>query len=191
MSQNSINNEMLKYARQGKIVCRLKGGDPFVFGRGGEEALFLRQNHIPVEVICGITSATSVPASAGIPVTHRDYASSFHVITGHNPQANRTDWRNIANYHGTVIFLMGGRKIREISRLLIENGKPDSSRIVIISNGTLPEQQVMEITLLQAATASDSFIEQIKRPSLFLIGDVIKLRTALKSFRNNLSLSHQ
>ena len=137
--QEYINALMLKNAQMGKSVVRLKGGDPFVFGRGGEEAEFLRANRIPFEVVPGITSAVAVPAYSGIPVTHRGISSVVTVVTGNeDPSKDGTDvnWELLAKQSGTIVVMMGLKNISKIVEVLIKNGRSPNTPIAITENGT-------------------------------------------------------
>lgn len=181
--QSEINNTIVKKALEGKIVARVKGGDPFVFGRGGEEIQALLENEIEFEEIPGITSAISVPAYAGIPVTHRGIAKSFHVFTGHTMADG--SWHNfetIAKLDGTLVFLMGIKNLPIIVSDLIVNGKDPKTPIAIIEKGATAEQRVTTGTL-------DSIVEIAKEkkivpPAITIIGEVVNLRDTFKWFEN-------
>lgn len=146
MSQQEINAILVKKAKEEKIVVRLKGGDPFVFGRGGEEILALQAEGIPYEIVSGVTSAIAVPAAAGIPVTHRKTARSFHVITGHMAADGETalteNLEVLAKLEGTLVFLMGLHHLEEICDGLMEGGKNVETPAAVISKGTTPEQNI-------------------------------------------------
>ena len=185
MTQDKICQLLVDLAKDGKTVVRLKGGDPFVFGRGGEEALLLKENNLPFEVVPGVTSAISVPAYAGIPVTHRGVAASFSVITGHEDPTKETsdiNWPQLAKATDTLVFLMGVANLPKITSKLIENGRPASTPIAIIRWGTKLKQQVWTSTLDDAADMAKR--EAIKPPCIFLVGDVVKLRKDLAWFDN-------
>lgn len=185
MKQGDINQLLVDLAKEGKVVARLKGGDPFVFGRGGEEALLLQENNLPFEVVPGITSAISVPAYAGIPVTHRGVAASFSVITGHeDPTKENSDihWESLATATDTLVFLMGVANIPKITEKLIQYGRSPKTPVAIIRWGTKPQQQVWTTTLEDAPDMAKR--EGIKPPSIFLVGEVVKLREQLKWFDN-------
>ena len=185
MTQDKICQLLVDLAKEGKTVVRLKGGDPFVFGRGGEEALLLKENNLPFEVVPGVTSAISVPAYAGIPVTHRGVAASFSVITGHEDPTKETsdiNWPQLAKATDTLVFLMGVANLPKITSKLIENGRPASTPIAIIRWGTKLKQQVWTSTLDDAADMAKR--EAIKPPCIFLVGDVVKLRKDLAWFDN-------
>jgi uroporphyrin-III C-methyltransferase len=176
--QNEINTLLVKYGLAGKHVVRLKGGDPYVFGRGGEEAECLAQAGVDFEVIPGISSAIGGLAYAGIPVTHRDYASSFHVVTGHMCEGNKPqDWHALAALKGTLVILMGIAHLTEIIRLLLEGGKSPDVAAAIITDASLPNQRVVTATL---ATLSEKAIQNaLRSPALIVIGDVVNLHQAL------------
>ncbi|OPZ83527.1 MAG: Uroporphyrinogen-III C-methyltransferase [bacterium ADurb.Bin429] len=183
LTQDEINEVLAVQARRGKCVCRLKGGDPFVFGRGGEEAVYLRERGIPYVVVPGITSAIAVPAYAGIPVTDRRCASSFAVITGHE-DAEKTestlDWAGIAGGADTLVFLMGLSNLPEISRQLIANGRPAATPAASIQSGTTPNQRVVTGTLTDIA---DRVKEAgLRSPVITVVGEVVTLRRELAWF---------
>ena len=185
MTQDKICQLLVDLGKAGKTVVRLKGGDPFVFGRGGEEALLLQKNNIPFEIVPGVTSAISVPAYAGIPVTHRGVAASFSVITGHeDPTKDSSDinWEKLATATDTLVFLMGVANLPKITAKLIENGRPTTTPVAIIRWGTKLQQQVWTSTLDEAAAMAQR--EGIKPPCIFLVGDVVNLRADLAWFDN-------
>lgn len=185
MTQDKICQLLVDLGKAGKTVVRLKGGDPFVFGRGGEEALLLQKNNIPFEIVPGVTSAISVPAYAGIPVTHRGVAASFSVITGHeDPTKDSSDinWEKLATATDTLVFLMGVANLPKIIAKLIENGRPATTPVAIIRWGTKLQQQVWTSTLVEAASMAQR--EGIKPPCIFLVGDVVNLRADLAWFDN-------
>lgn len=183
MKQGDINRLLVEKAKTGKTVVRLKGGDPFVFGRGGEEALELVADNIPFEIIPGITSAISVPAYAGIPVTHRGIATSFAVVTGHEdptkPESTMR-WEQLATATDTLVFLMGVENLPHITAKLIEFGRPAATPAAIIRWGTKPEQEVFITTVGQAA--AEVAAKNIKPPAIFLVGEVVTLRDKLAWF---------
>lgn len=173
--QERINQILVEKALEGKRVVRLKGGDSFVFGRGGEELELLRENGISFEVVPGITSAISAAAYAGIPVTHRDYCSSLHIITGHRRknEALELDYEALVRVNGTLIFLMSVSNIREISHGLIEHGMSGTMPCAVVENGTRPEQRKLISTVAEVADAVER--EGIQSPALFLVGKVCTL----------------
>ena len=183
LPQDEINALLVKHAGEGKAVVRLKGGDPYVFGRGGEEAQALANAGIALEVVPGVTSAIAVPAYAGIPVTHRDFASTVTFITGHEDPAKEEptiDWKSLATLRGTKVFLMGVGRLREIARRLIAEGADAGTPAALVRWGTTGRQESVEGTL---ATLAD-LVEQRKlaAPAIIVVGDVVKLRSELNWF---------
>jgi uroporphyrin-III C-methyltransferase len=178
MTQAMINDAILDHARQGKVVARLKGGDPFVFGRGGEEAEACKLANIPFIIIPGITSAIAVPAYAGIPVTHRDFTSAFAVITGHEHPAETTalDYTALAKI-GTLVFLMAARHLSDITAALIAAGRDGSTPAACIQDGTTPRQKVVTGTLTTIADIAAQ--AELKAPLIIVIGEVASLHAAL------------
>lgn len=185
MRQEEINQLLADKAKEGKIVVRLKGGDPFVFGRGGEEALLLKAQGVPFEIVPGITSAISVPAYAGIPVTHRAVATSFAVVTGHEDPTkgdSNMRWEKLATGVDTLVFLMGVENLSRITQKLVENGRSADTPAAVIRWGTKPEQRVLVTTVGRAA--SDVKAQGIRPPAIFIVGEVVKLREELAWFDN-------
>ena len=183
MRQEDINVLLADKADEGKIVVRLKGGDPFVFGRGGEEALVLLERNIPFEVLPGVTSAISVPAYAGIPVTHRGVAVSFAVITGHEDPTKAEShirWEHLATGVDTLVFLMGVANLPVITKNLIDNGRPADTPAAIIRWGTRADQETYVTTVGEAAEMVRR--DGIRPPAIFIVGDVVKLREQLRWF---------
>ncbi len=183
LEQKEINLLLIEKARAGKTVVRLKGGDPFVLGRGGEEAEILAANGIPFEVVPGVSAAYAVPAYAGIPVTHRRMASSFTVVTGHeDPEKGESsvDWRRISTGSDTLVFLMGMGNLTHIVDRLVENGRPLSTPAAIISDGTSPRQRTITGTLGDIAARARK--EGFEPPAVIVIGDVVKLREQIRWF---------
>ncbi len=178
--QEQINELLYQEATKNEIVVRLKGGDPFVFGRGGEEAIYLKERNIPFEIIPGITSAISVPAYAGIPVTHRGVAVSFRVVTGHetpNKESSQIDWESFKTDE-TIIFLMGYHNLKKIVTNLLKIGKNRKTPIAVISKGTMKEQKTITGEL-------ENIIEKslnLPTPVLIVVGEVVKLREYLRWF---------
>jgi uroporphyrinogen III methyltransferase/synthase len=183
IKQPEINQLLVNKAKEGKIVVRLKGGDPFLLGRGGEEAEALAGNNIPFEVVPGVTSATAVPAYAGIPVTHRSFASSLAIITGHEDPTkgdSKIAWDKLATGADTLVFLMGMGNLAQIADELIKNGRSPSTPVAVIREGTTPRQQTIVGTIADIATkAAKSGIES---PALIVVGDVVKLQKQLRWF---------
>lgn len=185
MRQPDINKLLVKLAAEGKVVARLKGGDPFVFGRGGEEAIELLEAGLPFEFVPGVTSAIAVAEYAGIPVTHRHVATSFAVITGHEDPTkgeSTINWKGLATAVDTLVFLMGVENIERISSQLIANGRSADCPAAVIRWGTRPEQRTLVTTLGQAA--ADVKKHNLKPPAIFLVGEVVKLRSQLQWFDN-------
>lgn len=183
MKQEDINQLLVDKAKEGKCVVRLKGGDPFVFGRGGEEGLLLQENGLLFEIVPGITSAISVPAYAGIPVTHRAVATSFAVVTGHeDPTKGKSNmrWEHLATGVDTLVFLMGVANLPHITAKLIENGRPADTPAAVIRWGTKPEQRVLMTTV--GTAAEDVAKAGLKPPAIFIVGDVVNLREKLRWF---------
>ncbi len=191
MLQPDINKVLVERALAGKQVARLKGGDPFVFGRGGEEAEFCRANNVQFVVVPGVTSAIAAPAYAGIPVTHRDAASSFAVITGHERDdkgeagtraagvaEGRRNWANIANAADTLIFLMGVEALDDITARLQEHGRSPQTPVALVQWGTWPSQRVVTGTL--ATIVSLVKAAAITPPAVCVVGDVVNLREKLQ-----------
>lgn len=175
MPQEEINKLLLQEALEGKRVVRLKGGDPFLFGRGGEELELLARNNIPYEVVPGITSAISVPAYNGIPVTHRDYASSLHIITGHKKEGDvyDIDFAALVKAKGTLVFLMGARAVKEICAGLIGGGMDGNMPAALLEKGTTSRQRKIVATV---STLSDEAVKQhIGTPAIIVIGEVCGL----------------
>jgi uroporphyrinogen III methyltransferase / synthase len=180
--QEELNALLIAHARQGKTVVRLKGGDPYVFGRGGEEAEQLAGEKIPFEVVPGVSSFTSVPNYAGIPVTHREHSSALTVVTGHeNPAKSSTiDWAQIARVPGTKIVMMATQHIGDVAQRLMAGGMAANTPVGMVRWGTTGRQQTIEGTL---ATIGDIVArEKFRPPSMAVIGDVVKLRAKLNWF---------
>jgi uroporphyrinogen III methyltransferase / synthase len=185
MEQDGINRLMVDKARENKIVVRLKGGDPYIFGRGGEEALFLAENKIRFEVVSGISSAYAAPACAGIPVTNRGYSSSVAFITGHeDPTKLESDieWDKIATGVQTLVFLMGVKNLPFIVDRLVRNGRKDSTPAAVIENGCGPDQRSVAGTLADIENRVKA--ADIRPPSIIIVGDVVSLRDKINWFEN-------
>ena len=173
--QEEINQILLREAKAGKNVLRLKGGDPFVFGRGAEEVECLAAEGIPFEIIPGVTSALAVPAYAGIPITHRDFASSFHVITGHAKEGKKIEipYDALAKLNGTLIFLMGITAMEEICRGLIQAGMDENTPAAVLEKGTTARQRRLVSTLARLWEDAKTF--QVQTPAIILVGKVCTL----------------
>jgi uroporphyrinogen III methyltransferase/synthase len=182
LPQDEINKLLVKKAKEGKIVVRLKGGDPFLFGRGGEEAEALIEENIPFEVIPGITSAIAVPAYAGIPVTHRNYTSTLAIITGHEAEGkeeSKIDFSALARI-GTLVILMGMKNLSYITKRLIEEGKSPDTPVAVIQWGTLFEQKTAVGTLKNIVEKVEK--KGISAPAIIIVGEVVKLRDKFNWF---------
>ena len=177
--QEEINRILVREAEKGKQVLRLKGGDPFVFGRGGEELELLIRKGIPFEIVPGVTSAAAVPAYAGIPVTHRDYASSFHVITGHARKGGRVDldFPALVRLKGTLVFLMGLSAMRFLLNGLTEAGMDPDTPAAVLENGTCAGQRRVTATVGTLKEASDR--AGIKTPAIIVVGKVCALSSQM------------
>ncbi|MDO4640190.1 MAG: siroheme synthase CysG [Neisseria sp.] len=176
--QEEINQLLVKYAGQGKRVVRLKGGDPFVFGRGGEELETLKEAGIAFEVVPGITAALGATAYAGIPLTHRNHAQSAMFITGHCREGNELSWQTLAQGNQTLVVYMGAIKAAELQHNLISHGRNPDTPVAVISKGTLPEQQVFSGSLKELA----GLAAQAPSPALLVIGETAALREDLAWF---------
>jgi uroporphyrin-III C-methyltransferase len=179
MPQEHINTLLVSYARQGHTIARLKGDDPFVFGRGGEEALVLAEAHIPYELVPGVSSAIAAPAYAGIPVTHRDYASSVTIVTGHEGRSASpvVNWEALAALGGTLIVLMGVKALPHFTQRLIAAGQCATTPAAVIQEGTTQQQRVVSGTLADIAALAQA--EGLTSPALTIIGSVVSIGDAL------------
>jgi len=178
MAQEAINNALIEHAQQGKSVVRLKGGDPFVFGRGMEEAQALAEAGISCTVVPGISSSISVPGAAGIPVTHRGVAHEFTVVSGHvapDDERSLVDWAALAKLRGTLVVLMGVDKIGAIARTLMDNGKAAGTPVALVQEGTTAAQRRVDATL--ATVAETVRAEEVRPPAVIVIGEVVTVGT--------------
>ena len=180
ISQERINRLIIASARKGQKVLRLKGGDPYLFGRGGEEALYLRRHRIPFEVVPGVTSATAFGAYAGIPLTHREHNSSVTFLTGHrahDKNLDSVDWDKIVALNGTIVIYMGFYNLGKIIQRLLAAGLPPAAKIAVVQWGTLPRQKSCEGTLkdIEKLVARKGF----GAPSIIIVGDVVALKNKL------------
>ncbi|WP_424002443.1 uroporphyrinogen-III C-methyltransferase [Haloarcula salina] len=181
--QEYTNARMVELAEAGKTVVRLKGGDPTVFGRGGEELAHLAENEIPVEIVPGITSAIAGPQAAGIPVTHRDHASSVSFVTGHEDPTkdeSAVDWAALAATGGTLVVLMGVGKLPQYTEALREAGMDPETPVALVERATRPEQRVATGTLDTIVSVRDE--RDIEPPAITVIGDVAGERERVVSF---------
>jgi len=179
-TQDGINSLLVGLAREGKTVVRLKGGDPFIFGRGGEEAEALAEAGVSFEVVPGVTSAVAAPAYAGIPLTHRSHASSVTIVTGNedpDKENSMIDWDKIAAGSGTLVFLMGMANLKAISGQLMKHGRSGKTPAALIRWGTWAEQELLQGTLADIALLADR--ENFKNPAVIVIGDVVGLHNKL------------
>lgn len=187
MKQEEISALIVKKALEGHLVVRLKGGDPFIFGRGGEEALELSKREIPFEIVPGISSSYSVPAYAGIPVTHRGLASSLHVITGHedgNKTSSALDYQTLAKEEGTLVFLMGLKNLYKIAENLIANGKDAKTPAAVLERGTTAAQRSVKADLSHIAKAAEE--AGLRTPAISVVGPVVELKDSLSWFGRGL-----
>jgi uroporphyrinogen III methyltransferase/synthase len=183
VAQTEIERVLIEHGRAGREVVRLKGGDPFVFGRGGEEAEVLRAAAIAVEVVPGITAGVAAPAYAGIPLTHREMASAVAFVTGHEDPAkpdSALDWHALAAFPGTLVIYMGVRQLGAIAQRLIDGGRAPAEPAALIERGTLPEQRVVTATL--ATLAEVARAESVKAPAIAVFGPVAALHERLDWF---------
>ena len=173
LDQEHINALLVHHARLGRLVVRLKGGDPFVFGRGGEEAERLAAAGIPFDVVPGVSAAIAVPATAGIPLTHREWSSSFAVVTGHDCAKDRAavDWGRLATAVDTLVVLMAARTLPRIARELVAHGRSPDTPVAVIHRGTTEAETTIIATLGEIAGGME-----IEAPAVAVIGDVVALR---------------
>lgn len=182
--QDRLNELMVREARSGRKVVRLKGGDPFLFSRGGEEAEFLRDHGVDFEVVPGVSSALAVPAYAGIPLTHRGYSSSVTVVTGQEAGSkSKLHWSKIAGGSDVIVVLMGAAKMREIAAKLLKAGKPADTPVAAITWGTTKRQSTVTTTLREAAKRGGDTGE-IEAPSVIVVGRVVSLAPKLSWLAN-------
>lgn len=183
LSQDGINKLLVKEAKGNKCIVRLKGGDPFIFGRGAEEALYLKENNIDFEIVPGVTSAIAVPSYAGIPLTERSRTSTVGFITGHEDPSKEDsdiDWKSISKALGTMVFLMGVGNLDMIAKKLIAAGKPKDTPVAVIRRGTTAEQKTVTGTLENIA--QKSLKEKMSPPAIIVVGQTVDLRKELRWF---------
>ncbi|WP_082235184.1 uroporphyrinogen-III C-methyltransferase [Halobacillus massiliensis] len=185
LKQETINSLIVKYARQGKIVTRLKGGDPYVFGRGAEEAEAAARHGIPFEVVPGITSGIAAPAYADIPVTHRELGSSFAVVAGHRCKSNHKeiDWRSLAQNIDTLAIYMGVSNLSYICEQLLKNEKSADTPVAVIQQGTTTEQRVVTGRISNIVTIVEK--DKIENPAMIIIGEVVRFREKIDVLKNS------
>jgi uroporphyrin-III C-methyltransferase len=174
--QDTTNDMMVKFAKKNKNVVRLKGGDPFIFGRGGEEAEFLKKHHVKYEIIPGITSGMGSAEYSGIPLTHRNYASSVVFVTGHEDAKKKegvVDWKKLAKSVDTIVIMMGLSRLEIISKKLISGGLDKNTPVAVIQNGTTDEHKMMKGTLLNISKKVKE--AKVKPPTIIIVGKVVKL----------------
>lgn len=184
LEQDEIEALMVEKAREGKVVVRLKGGDPFLFGRGGEEMETLRAHEIAVEVVPGVTSAIAVPESVGIPVTHRAFASQVTIVTGHEDPTrgeSALDWQFLGRTRGTIVVLMGVKNLDKIAATLIENGRDRETPVAIIERGMRPDQRVTTGVLSEIAGIARA--RGVSPPAVIVIGEVVGLYDGTSVYR--------
>ena len=178
VEQHKINEMLILLAKEGKKVLRLKGGDPFIFGRGGEEINELAKSNIPFQVVPGVTAASGCGSYAGIPLTHRDYSQSVRFLTGHLKDGKLDiDWKNLNNKQETLVFYMGLLSLPKICEELMKHGMPSSMPIAAIEHGTTYNQRVVTSTLDKISL--EVLELELKSPTTFIIGEVVKLRGQL------------
>ena len=185
LDQEKINSLLIEKAKEGKVVVRLKGGDPFIFGRGGEEIQAVKRSKIPFLVVPGVTSVTGVAAYAGIPLTHRDLSSTLSIITGSNEKKQgdiHIDWEKIASRSGTLVFLMGARKLLLIVEKLMKFGKSPDTPIAVIQWGTTARQKTWKGTLSTIEKKTSK--EKISPPALTIIGEVVNLKPEIEWYEH-------
>lgn len=184
ITQETINQWLVDWAAQGYQVVRLKGGDPMIFGRGAEEAQFLKENGIDFEIVPGVTSALAAGAYSGIPMTHREDAQMVLFVTGHRKRGSTTglnfDWPLLANFDGTIVFYMGVKNISEIAKRLMDAGKPASTLVAVVENGSLLNQRVVAADL---QTIGEKVSQAaVTTPALIIMGEVVKYHQEIDWF---------
>ena len=176
MAQEHINSALITHARAGRFVARLKGGDPFVFGRGAEEVLACLRAGVPVTVVPGVTSAVGVPTSAWVPVTHRGVAQDFHVVSVHVPpgdERSTVNWELLGGSSGTLVLLMAVERIGAVANELVRYGRSPDTPVSVIADGTLPTQRTINSTLEQVESLVAK--EGIRPPAIAVVGDVVSI----------------
>ncbi|MFB4307071.1 uroporphyrinogen-III C-methyltransferase [Actinomadura sp. GTD37] len=184
VAQDRINEYLVEHAKAGRFVVRLKGGDPFVFGRGGEEALHCARNGVPVTVVPGVTSAVAVPSAAGIPVTHRGVSQEFHVVSAHVPPGHpdsTVDWASLGAANGTIVLLMAVERMELIAAALMRYGRPSDTPVAVVQDGTLPGQRALTATLGTVAGAMAA--GEVRPPAIVVVGDVVTVAREIDTIR--------
>jgi uroporphyrin-III C-methyltransferase/precorrin-2 dehydrogenase/sirohydrochlorin ferrochelatase len=184
LSQDTINELLVDRARQGKFVVRLKGGDPFVFGRGGEEMIACAHAGIPVTVVPGITSAVAVPAAAGVPVTHRGVSQEFHVISVHvapDDPRSTVDWPGLARSQGTLVLMMAVERLAKVADALLRDGRSPETPVMVVQDGTLPTQRAVIAPLSTVADRVSA--AGIRPPAIVIVGDVVRVGQEVEMVR--------
>ncbi|AQZ69678.1 uroporphyrinogen-III C-methyltransferase [[Actinomadura] parvosata subsp. kistnae] len=184
LSQETINELLVDRARQGKFVVRLKGGDSFVFGRGGEEMIACAEAGIPVLVVPGLTSAVAVPAAAGVPVTHRGVSQEFHVISVHvapDDPKSTVDWPGLARSQGTLVLLMAVERLAKVAEALVRDGRPPETPVMVVQDGTLPTQRAVTASLSTVADRVSA--AGIRPPAIVIVGDVVRVGQEVEMVR--------
>jgi uroporphyrinogen III methyltransferase / synthase len=174
--QDETKRLLLEHARAGRVVVRLKGGDPFVFGRGGEEALALAEAGVPYEVVPGVSAVSAVPASAGIPVTHRGVSAQVTLVSGHSASGEELDYEHLAKTPGTLVVFMGLNHLPEIVDGLLAAGKDPHTPAAVVSNGTRPDGQAVTGTLAEIV----SLVSELVSPALLVVGDVVAVAALIR-----------
>ncbi|MEP9853171.1 uroporphyrinogen-III C-methyltransferase [Staphylococcus aureus] len=182
LPQEDTNKLLVNFAKKGQTITRLKGGDPFIFGRGGEEAEILAEHQIPFEIVPGITSGIAAPAYAGIPVTHREYSSSVAFVTGViNKSIDKDEyWRHLALGPETLCIYMGVKKLPEISELLIKHGRPIDTPVALVHLGTSEYQETVVGNLMNIVEVA----KDVENPAMIVVGEVVKLRERINWFED-------
>ncbi|MFB4318480.1 uroporphyrinogen-III C-methyltransferase [Actinomadura sp. 21ATH] len=184
VTQDRINDYLVEHVRQGRFVVRLKGGDPFVFGRGAEEVLHCAKHGIPVTVVPGITSAVAAPSAAGIPVTHRGVTQEFHVVSAHvapGDPASTVDWPALGRAQGTLVLLMAVERITLIADALMRYGRSPDTPVAVVQDGTLPGQRTLSATLGTVAAEMDA--AGVRPPAIVVVGDVVNVAREIDTIR--------
>lgn len=192
MEQDEINRTLVEKAKQGKIICRLKGGDPFVFGRGGEEAEVLSKEGVEFEIVPGVSSAVAAPAYAGIPLTHRLYSSSLAIVPGYEDATKKEssiDWSRLAKGVSTIVFLMAVKNIAMACQRLVENGRDPETPVAVTRWGTRPDQTTVVGNLKNIAGLVKG--KEIKPPAVMVVGEVVNLRESLNWYEKKLLFGHR